>query len=167
MSALEECAARDVRQHKPHDLPPYSVHRLDMATSGLIVFALTKAMQRWMSEAFARRFAKKVYTAVVHAGPDAQWPIGCEGVVNSAIEPVPESRLLYRAVPSDTATSDPCTTRYRVLRTGVTLPHGCSYPVPIGTRLDELQLEPVTGRYQRCAICRHYPQWMVVTREDI
>lgn len=42
------------------------VHRLDMATSGLIVMARGAATQRWLNEAFANRRVAKQYEAVVH-----------------------------------------------------------------------------------------------------
>ena len=41
------------------------VHRLDMATSGLVVFGRGLAMQRQLSTAFAERRVHKVYQAVV------------------------------------------------------------------------------------------------------
>ncbi len=42
------------------------VHRLDMATSGLIVMARGAAAQRALSEAFASRLVDKRYEAIVH-----------------------------------------------------------------------------------------------------
>ena len=42
------------------------VHRLDMATSGLIVMARGAQVQRSLSEAFANRVVTKCYEAVVH-----------------------------------------------------------------------------------------------------
>lgn len=42
------------------------VHRLDMATSGLIVMARGAPAQRALSEAFAKRMVAKRYEAVVH-----------------------------------------------------------------------------------------------------
>ena len=42
-----------------------TVHRLDMATSGLIVFARGPSMQRALSLAFAQRRVHKTYVAVV------------------------------------------------------------------------------------------------------
>ena len=41
------------------------VHRLDMATSGLMLLARGPEMQRRLSQAFARRAVDKTYTAVV------------------------------------------------------------------------------------------------------
>jgi tRNA pseudouridine32 synthase/23S rRNA pseudouridine746 synthase len=42
------------------------VHRLDMATSGLLLFARGPAMQRTLSAAFAQRAVNKRYVAVVN-----------------------------------------------------------------------------------------------------
>ena len=42
------------------------VHRLDQATSGLLLFARTKAAQRAMSLAFSDGLVEKEYVAVVH-----------------------------------------------------------------------------------------------------
>lgn len=44
-----------------------AVHRLDMATSGLMVFARDPASHRQLSIAFASREVDKRYTALVHA----------------------------------------------------------------------------------------------------
>lgn len=45
--------------------PVLTVHRLDMDTSGLIIFARTKAAQRYLSRGFERRLTDKRYIAVV------------------------------------------------------------------------------------------------------
>lgn len=45
------------------------VHRLDQATSGLMVFGRGAAMQRALSVAFAERRVDKAYVAVVHGRP--------------------------------------------------------------------------------------------------
>ena len=45
------------------------VHRLDMATSGLVAFGRGAAMQRWLSMAFAARQVHKRYEAVVQGLP--------------------------------------------------------------------------------------------------
>lgn len=51
------------------------VHRLDMATSGLVVMARSAPAQRTLSAAFAARAVHKRYVAVVHgsAPVSAQW----------------------------------------------------------------------------------------------
>ncbi|HMN56454.1 MAG TPA: pseudouridine synthase, partial [Ottowia sp.] len=49
------------------------VHRLDQATSGLMLLARSAAMQRALSQAFAERRVHKRYEALVHGQvPDAQ-----------------------------------------------------------------------------------------------
>ena len=44
---------------------PISVHRLDMSTSGLMVFARTKRAARLLSDQFAQRTVEKEYEAVL------------------------------------------------------------------------------------------------------
>lgn len=59
----QDCLALRVQQRFADAL---TVHRLDMATSGLLVMGRGAAMQRALSLAFERRLAKKRYEAVVH-----------------------------------------------------------------------------------------------------
>jgi len=58
-----DCMAARVQAHVADALV---VHRLDMATSGLMLFARGKTMQQHLSRAFARREVHKRYVAVVH-----------------------------------------------------------------------------------------------------
>ena len=59
----QDCLSARVQAVVPDAL---IVHRLDMATSGLMVMARGIAMQRALSEAFATRNVVKRYEAVVH-----------------------------------------------------------------------------------------------------
>ena len=59
---LHDCMASRVQAALPDALV---VHRLDMATSGLLVFARSKAAQSTLGTAFARRGVAKRYVAVV------------------------------------------------------------------------------------------------------
>jgi tRNA pseudouridine32 synthase / 23S rRNA pseudouridine746 synthase len=61
---LQDCMASRVQAIAADALV---VHRLDMATSGLLVFARGKAAQRQLSQAFAQREVGKRYVAVVAA----------------------------------------------------------------------------------------------------
>ncbi len=61
--ALHDCAASRIQAIWPDALV---VHRLDMATSGLLLFARGLAVQRALSRAFERREVGKSYVAVVH-----------------------------------------------------------------------------------------------------
>jgi tRNA pseudouridine32 synthase/23S rRNA pseudouridine746 synthase len=60
---LQDCMAARVQSQWPDALV---VHRLDMATSGLLLLARGAAAQRRLSDAFARREVHKRYVAVVH-----------------------------------------------------------------------------------------------------
>lgn len=61
--ANADCVASRVQAHYPEAL---IVHRLDMATSGLLLMARGAAMQRALSIAFAERRVDKQYIAEVH-----------------------------------------------------------------------------------------------------
>jgi tRNA pseudouridine32 synthase/23S rRNA pseudouridine746 synthase len=61
-----DCLWTQVRARFPDALV---VHRLDMATSGLMLFARGLAMQRQLSQAFAERRVRKQYIAAVDGRP--------------------------------------------------------------------------------------------------
>ena len=104
------------------------VHRLDQATSGLVLMARGAAMQRALSRAFEQRQVSKRYVAVV-SGTLA--PSGASGEISLPIAADWERRPL-RVV--DAERGKPSLTRWRVL--------GCG--TPAGTT--RVALEPVTGR---------------------
>ena len=62
----QDCVAARVQARWPDAL---IVHRLDMATSGLMLFARGAAMQRRLSMDFAVRRIEKHYVALVHGRP--------------------------------------------------------------------------------------------------
>ncbi|MEO7399632.1 MAG: pseudouridine synthase [Polaromonas sp.] len=68
----QDCLSRRVQSAYPDALV---VHRLDMATSGLLLMARGLAMQRQLGQLFERREIRKRYLAVVHgcltSPPDA------------------------------------------------------------------------------------------------
>ncbi len=105
------------------------VHRLDMATSGLVLMARGDAMQRALGRAFEQREVRKRYVAVVSgrvADPDAadDW-----GVIDLPIAADWPRRPMQRV---DLHEGRPSVTRWRVLARG----EDCT----------RLELEPVTGR---------------------
>ncbi len=102
------------------------VHRLDMATSGLMLFARGATAQRQLSHAFAQREVHKRYVAVVHgcvtpAHGEIDLPL-CADWPNRPLQQV------------DAAHGKPSLTRYRVLA------------FDAGHNTTRLELEPVTGR---------------------
>ena len=108
------------------------VHRLDMATSGLVVMARGIEAQRRLSLAFEQRRVTKRYGAVVEGvppgpTPDQDWAtIDLPLIIDWLARP--RSKVDHRI-------GKPSLTRWRVAAQAAPLP-GC-------TRLD---LEPVTGR---------------------
>jgi tRNA pseudouridine32 synthase / 23S rRNA pseudouridine746 synthase len=100
------------------------VHRLDMATSGLVLFARGVAMQRALSVAFATRRVHKRYVAVVHGDVDSD-----TGTIELPLAADWPNRPRQRV---DHERGKPSTTHYAVLERHAT-----------STRL---ALEPLTGR---------------------
>lgn len=70
------------------ELRPGIVHRLDKQTSGLIVVAKNDSTHRKLSEMFADRHLRKIYTALVHG-----WPKEDSGTIN-----LPIARDLVRRI---------------------------------------------------------------------
>jgi tRNA pseudouridine32 synthase/23S rRNA pseudouridine746 synthase len=102
------------------------VHRLDMATSGLIVYARGVEAQRALSRAFAERRVNKAYVAVVDGLVEAE-----EGVVDLPLAADWPNRPRQQV---DAARGRPSLTRFRVLARHAAL------------RRTRVELEPVTGR---------------------
>ena len=118
---LQDCLATRVQAEFGDALV---VHRLDMATSGLMLFARGAAAQRQLSRAFAQRDVHKRYVALVHGRvlPD-------EGEIDLPLIADWPNRPLQKV---DREHGKPSLTRWRV----------------IGAESDRtrLELEPITGR---------------------
>lgn len=125
----QDCLSSRVQQHFPHALV---VHRLDMATSGLMLMALNAPMQRLLNHAFAQREVHKRYEALVQghlqAAPGDDWRM-----VDLPIR-VDWPRRPLRIID---AQGKPSTTRWRLLA------HAQWH---CGTPVSRLALEPITGR---------------------
>lgn len=122
----QDCLSARVQARYPDAL---IVHRLDMATSGLMVMARGPAAQRQLSQAFAAREVHKRYIAVVAGRLDAS-PEGWGTIDLPIIADWPNRPL--RIV--DHQIGKPSLTRWRVL----------GYDA-IGTST-RVELEPITGR---------------------
>lgn len=103
-----------------------TVHRLDMATSGLVVFGRGKAAQRRLSMVFARREVDKRYEAVVHG-----LVADDEGEITLPLMADWPRRPMQKV---DQDQGKPSLTRWRVLE---------RCPASASTRL---ALQPMTGR---------------------
>ena len=107
------------------------VHRLDMATSGLLLMARGAEMQRRLSKAFADRSVGKRYVAVVAGLLEAPEGAGGWGVIDLPIAADWPNRPL-RVI--DKERGQTSTTRWRLL----------AHDREAGTT--RVELEPVTGR---------------------
>ena len=111
------------------------VHRLDMATSGLLLFARGLHWQRQFSRLFAERQLEKHYVAIVQGAVD-----GNAGQINLPLAADWPRRPLQKV---DTLQGKPSLTHWRVLERG---------PQSAWTRL---ALQPVTGRTHQLRVHLH------------
>lgn len=121
----QDCLSARVQQLYPD---ARIVHRLDMATSGLMLMARGARAQSVLSRSFAQRQVHKRYQAVVHGRPDAPPGLWCTIDMPIALDWPNRPRRIISA-----QTGKPSLTRWRVLG-------------PAGDGLTRLELEPVTGR---------------------
>lgn len=125
----QDCLSARVQRQFPDAL---IVHRLDMATSGLLLMARGTAAQRQLSQAFAQRLVDKKYVAIVDghlAPPAADW-----GLIDLPIA-VDWPRRPLRII--DAELGKLSQTRWRVL---------AQLTLPDGQAATRIELEPVTGR---------------------
>ncbi len=120
-----DCALARVQLRWPDAMV---VHRLDMATSGLLVMARGAVAQRRLSMAFEQREVAKRYLAVVSG-----WLLHDAGEIDAPLMADWPQRPLQKV---DQAQGRPSLTRYRVI----------DRLVDGGGRRSRLALEPVTGR---------------------
>lgn len=119
-----DCVAARVAARFPNASGPLVVHRLDMETSGLMVFGLDAESQRALSMQFEARAVRKRYVALLE-GLLAQE----RGVVELPIRMDPDNRPIQVV---DFVYGKPSETRYRVL----------AYE----TDRTRVEFEPLTGR---------------------
>lgn len=115
------------------------VHRLDMATSGIVVMARGLAAQRRLSQAFALRQVHKRYTAVVAGLPASALPDNGWNTIDLPLTVDWPNRPRSIVSPD---LGKPSVTRWR-LAAAPSLRQTPAPQVGITTRLE---LEPVTGR---------------------
>jgi tRNA pseudouridine32 synthase/23S rRNA pseudouridine746 synthase len=105
------------------------VHRLDMATSGVLLFARSLACQRALGEAFSTRQIQKRYIAVV--APELAIRVGEWHTIDLPIGADWGQRPLRKV---DTEAGKPSQTRY------------CALPQLPCSATSRVALEPLTGR---------------------
>ncbi len=122
----QDCLSTRIQQPYPDAL---IVHRLDMATSGLMLLARGAHVQRALSAAFADRQVYKRYTAVVSGLMDTVYDTWQTIELPICVDwPNRPLRII------DTDSGKPSTTRVRVVHRELT--HNTT----------RVELEPITGR---------------------
>ena len=124
----QDCASARAQQQWPGALV---VHRLDMATSGLLLMARTPDVQRALGDAFAQREVEKHYQAIVQGCMSAPESQGGWGDIELPIAADWERRPL-RVIDHERGKASH--TRWRVLASDA------------ATHTTRLELAPVTGR---------------------
>ena len=124
----QDCASARAQQQWPGALV---VHRLDMATSGLLLMARTPDVQRALGHAFAQREVEKHYQAIVQGCMSAPESQGGWGDIELPIAADWERRPL-RVI--DHESGKPSHTRWRVLA------------MDEAAQTTRLELSPITGR---------------------
>jgi tRNA pseudouridine32 synthase/23S rRNA pseudouridine746 synthase len=119
----QDCLAARAQARWPDALV---VHRLDMATSGIVVMARGAVVQRQLSRAFALREADKTYLAVVHGQLAND-----QGEIDLPLAADWPNRPLQKVDHTDGKAS---LTRYRVLARDAV------------SNTSRVALQPVTGR---------------------
>jgi tRNA pseudouridine32 synthase/23S rRNA pseudouridine746 synthase len=124
----QDCLSRRVQQRFPEALV---VHRLDMATSGLMLMARSLAVQRALGQSFEQREIQKTYLAVVDGCLAAAPSPDGWGLIDL---PIAADWLRRPLRVIDAARGKPSQTRWRVLA------------FDAATNSTRVALEPVTGR---------------------
>ena len=124
----QDCASARAQQQWPGALV---VHRLDMATSGLLLMARTPDVQRALSHAFAQREVEKRYQAIVQGCMSAPESQGGWGDIELPIAADWERRPL-RVIDHERGKASH--TRWRVLA------------MDEAAQTTRLELSPITGR---------------------
>jgi tRNA pseudouridine32 synthase/23S rRNA pseudouridine746 synthase len=132
----QDCAVLRVRRRVPNLPKQPAVHRLDMATSGLMLLARTAAAHRELTRQFEYRLVIKRYIAVLRNAPPAP-----SGTIEMAfrLDPEDRPRQIFDAVNG---------------RVGVTLWQTLGEE-PLGTRVE---FTPLTGRTHQLRVHAAHPR---------
>jgi len=130
----QDCLSSRVQAEFPDALV---VHRLDMATSGLLLFARGMEMQRRLSHLFRERAIQKRYVAVVAGRLEAP-----SGEVDLPLIGDWPNRPRQKV---DHLSGKPSLTRYRVLGYGEAV-HPSIHQGERNSEVTRVELEPITGR---------------------
>lgn len=128
-----------VAEAYPEAAGPLICHRLDHATSGLMVLALDSETHRRISIAFEKRQVEKRYTALLEGRPPAT-----EGVIDLPLMPDFVHRPWQRV---DRFWGKPSQSRYTVL----------GFERSSGEAVTRVEMTPVTGRTHQLRLHAAHP----------
>lgn len=111
------------------------VHRLDRATSGVIITAKNERALKWLQKQFSTRKTKKIYFAIVEGRPEPT-----EAIIDAPIERNPKKPQTFRV----SGNGKPAQTKYKVLKTSDS------------GGLSTLELQPLTGRTHQLRVHLKY-----------
>ena len=153
-----------VRSHCPEATGPLIVHRLDMATSGLLVIAKESSVHKNLQEQFKNREIQKTYIALLEREADPSFP-SC-GRIHLPLSAMPTDRPRqkvdfehgrqavtdYTFITPDRIQLHPLTGRTHQLRVHCAHPKGIGIPIKgdtlYGTPADRLYLHAETLRFR-------------------
>ncbi len=118
------------------------VHRLDRATSGVIITAKNEVALKWLQKQFSTRRVKKNYLAIVEGVPSPQ-----EAIIDAPIERNPKKPQTFRVG----GNGRPAITNYKVLK--ILNP---STSLRTGKPYSLLELKPTTGRTHQLRVHLKY-----------
>lgn len=137
----QDCVVNRLKRLFPRSIFQPSVHRLDMDTSGLLVYGLTKEAQASLSVQFATRTIRKGYEAVLDGILK-----GDQGVVDFAIRPDWANRPYQMYDPDG---GKRAVTRYEKIGT---------YTLSPGRVVTRVLFFPETGRTHQIRVHSAFPQ---------
>ncbi len=122
------------------------VHRLDRATSGLIIAAKNEKALKWLQKQFSTRKIQKIYIAVVEGIPSPK-----EAIIDAPIERNPKKPQTFRVGGNGRS----ATTNYKILKVlnPVKIPKGSD---GAGKSYSLLELKPQTGRTHQLRVHLKY-----------
>lgn len=125
-----------IKSMYPEAAGPLIVHRLDMATSGLLLIAKTKEIHQNLQAQFKSRTIKKHYIALLDGVPPAE-----KGIIDLPLRPDPLDRPRQVV---DVASGKPAVTHYQVLK------HAARHTL--------VAFSPLSGRTHQLRVHAAHPQ---------
>lgn len=123
---------QDVERGSPHNPRAGIVHRLDRATSGVMICAKTPAALVHLQKQFSQRKTKKTYMAVVSGHLNPQ-----HAIIDMPVGRNPKNPKTFTVI----ASGKPAVTEYKVIQSS--------------SKNDLVELKPVTGRTHQLRVHLH------------